>query len=114
MIVAFMVPAPRVRTGNYRWHGAYVYIIPRSNPARITRRHFLAIHCPYCQYGFPIQVEKPGRFGARCPKCARTFAVTVPVGPDPKLLVTPLKSEVGSIDGGGANPASEPAADVKK
>jgi hypothetical protein len=32
MIVAFMIPAPRVRTGNYRWHRGYVYIIPRSNP----------------------------------------------------------------------------------
>jgi hypothetical protein len=32
MIVAFMVPVPRVRTGNYRQGRASVYIIPRSNP----------------------------------------------------------------------------------
>jgi hypothetical protein len=36
MIVAFMVPVPRVRTGNYRWHRGYVYIIPRSNPAQLS------------------------------------------------------------------------------
>src|SRR5262252_8624009 len=34
MIVAFMVPVPRVRTGNYRQGRACVYIIPRSNPAQ--------------------------------------------------------------------------------
>ena len=74
----------------------------------------MAIHCPYCQHGFPIQVDKPGRFGTRCPKCARTFAVTVPAGPDPKLVVTPLKSEVGPADGGGAKTASDPAATAMK
>src|SRR5262249_32083517 len=35
MIVAFMVPVPRVRTGNYRQGRACVYIIPRSNPHKL-------------------------------------------------------------------------------
>lgn len=73
----------------------------------------MAIHCPYCQHGFPIQVDKPGRFGTRCPKCAKTFAVTVPAGPNPKLVVTPLKSELASADGG-SQTAIDPAATVSK
>ena len=56
----------------------------------------MAIHCPYCQHGFTIKVDKPGRFGTRCPRCSKTFAVTVPEGPDPKVAVAPLNSELAS------------------
>lgn len=56
----------------------------------------MAILCPYCQQGFTIKVDKPGRFGTRCPRCSRTFAVTVPEGPDPQVAVAPLRSELAS------------------
>src|SRR4051812_536755 len=32
MIVAFMVPAPRVRVGSYHKDRSWAYIIPQSNP----------------------------------------------------------------------------------
>lgn len=71
----------------------------------------MVIHCPYCGHGFPIQIDKPGRFGSRCPQCTKTFAVTVPAGPNPKLVVTPLKSEVASAERG-SKTEDHPAATV--
>jgi hypothetical protein len=39
MIVAFMVPVPRARTGSYREDSACAYIIPRSNSNATDRHH---------------------------------------------------------------------------
>jgi hypothetical protein len=48
------------------------------------------VPCPYCKHVLNLKSVKAGRFTPKCPKCTRTFALTVSADDPPKLTVKPL------------------------
>src|SRR4051794_2045107 len=62
MIVAFMVPAPRVRVGSYHENRSWAYIIPRSNPCGSNPGE-TAVPGPAAR-PLPADPRPPGQAGA--------------------------------------------------
>ncbi len=43
----------------------------------------MSFACPYCQHRINLKSAKPGRYSPKCPKCDKTFRLTVPTEGDP-------------------------------
>jgi len=53
----------------------------------------MAIACPHCKHSFSPKTVKPGKYAAKCPKCARGFQLVVP---DPGATTAALDGESGA------------------
>ncbi len=76
----------------------------------------MAVQCPYCRHALSLKKAKPGRFAPACPKCGRTFELTVFDDPaiKPVAAAIPSERELGASAQGLAakNPQEQKLASV--
>ncbi|MGE0605916.1 MAG: protein kinase [Pirellulales bacterium] len=53
----------------------------------------MALRCPYCQHSLAFKDAKPGRYGPKCPKCAKKFVLVVPAEKGAEPVASPLPGE---------------------
>ena len=72
----------------------------------------MALICPYCQHAITLKNVKPGRYGPKCPKCARAFHLAVPDNPDAPPTIRALAAPEATAAMTGVQPPESACPDV--
>ncbi len=67
-------------------------------PYYLNRSFSVAIQCPYCRNAIGLKAPKPGRYGTKCPLCAKRFELAVPEDPTAAPTVKAIASEMTDTD----------------